>query len=161
MPPRGLRLKLPAADLHRQRCANPEAAPGREEARAGVHGEPLQVHEWVGRYALAVHEEIAAGGCVITAPTDGAAGIVPAGRHHDTHFVPAASDKRVIDFLLTVAASGLLSMEIASISSAEVGGPGEVGVVCSVAAGALCAVLVALRPRSRRLPKSAGSSASV
>lgn len=129
--PGGFKVKRRAADLHRQLCANPEAA----------LRDPLQVLDWVNLYALAVNEENAAGGRVVTAPTNGAAGIVPAVLHYYTRFVPGASDSGVIDFLLTAAAIGILYKENASISGAEVGCQGEVGVACSMAAGALCAVL--------------------
>ena len=129
--PGGFKVRRRAADLHRQLCANPEAA----------LRDPLQVLDWVNLYALAVNEENAAGGRVVTAPTNGAAGIVPAVLHYYTHFVPSANDAGVIDFLLTAAAIGLLYKENASISGAEVGCQGEVGVACSMAAGALCAVL--------------------
>ena len=129
--PGGFKVRRRAADLHRQLCANPEAA----------LRDPLQVLDWVNLYALAVNEENAAGGRVVTAPTNGAAGIVPAVLHYYTRFVPGASESRVIDFLLTAAAIGMLYKENASISGAEVGCQGEVGVACSMAAGALCAVL--------------------
>jgi L-serine dehydratase len=129
--PGGFKVRRRAADLHRQLCANPEAA----------LRDPLQVLDWVNLYALAVNEENAAGGRVVTAPTNGAAGIVPAVLHYYTRFVPGATEARVIDFLLTAAAIGILYKENASISGAEVGCQGEVGVACSMAAGALCAVL--------------------
>jgi L-serine dehydratase len=103
--------------------------------------DPLQVLDWVNLYALAVNEENAAGGRVVTAPTNGAAGIIPAVLHYYTRFVPGASDTGVTDFLLTAAAIGILYKENASISGAEVGCQGEVGVACSMAAGALCAVM--------------------
>lgn len=103
--------------------------------------DPLQVLDWVNLYALAVNEENAAGGRVVTAPTNGAAGIVPAVLHYYRRFVPAATDDGVVDFLLTAAAIGILYKENASISGAEVGCQGEVGVACSMAAGALCAVM--------------------
>jgi L-serine dehydratase len=129
--PGGFKVKRRAADLHRQLCANPEAA----------LRDPLQVLDWVNLYALAVNEENAAGGRVVTAPTNGAAGIVPAVLHYYTRFVPSATERGVIDFMLTAAAIGILYKENASISGAEVGCQGEVGVACSMAAGALCAVL--------------------
>jgi len=103
--------------------------------------DPLQVLDWVNLYALAVNEENAAGGRVVTAPTNGAAGIVPAVLHYYTRFVHGASDRGVVDFLLTAAAIGILYKENASISGAEVGCQGEVGVACSMAAGALCEVM--------------------
>ena len=102
--------------------------------------DPLVVMDWVNLYALAVNEENAAGGRVVTAPTNGAAGIIPAVLHYYTRFVEGASDAGVVDFLLTAAAIGILYKENASISGAEVGCQGEVGVACSMAAGALCAV---------------------
>jgi L-serine dehydratase len=129
--PGGFKVRRRAAALHRQLCANPEAA----------LRDPLQVLDWVNLYALAVNEENAAGGRVVTAPTNGAAGIVPAVLHYYTRFVPQATDQGVIDFLLTAAAIGILYKENASISGAEVGCQGEVGVACSMAAGALCAVM--------------------
>ena len=129
--PGGFQVKRRAAPLHRALCANPEAA----------LRDPLQVLDWVNLYALAVNEENAAGGRVVTAPTNGAAGIVPAVLHYYSRFVPHATAAGVVDFLLTAAAIGLLYKENASISGAEVGCQGEVGVACSMAAGALCAVL--------------------
>jgi L-serine dehydratase len=103
--------------------------------------DPLQVLDWVNLYALAVNEENAAGGRVVTAPTNGAAGIVPAVLHYYTRFMPGASDRGVVDFLLTAAAIGMLYKENASISGAEVGCQGEVGVACSMAAAGLAAVM--------------------
>jgi len=129
--PGGFKVRRRAAALYRQLCANPEAA----------LRDPLQVLDWVNLYALAVNEENAAGGRVVTAPTNGAAGIVPAVLHYYARFVPQATDAGVIDFLLTAAAIGMLYKENASISGAEVGCQGEVGVACSMAAGALCAVM--------------------
>jgi L-serine dehydratase len=129
--PGGFKVRRRAAGLYRQLTANPEAA----------LKDPLQVMDWVNLYALAVNEENAAGGRVVTAPTNGAAGIIPAVLHYYTRFVPGASDAGVVDFLLTAGAIGILYKENASISGAEVGCQGEVGVACSMAAGALCAVL--------------------
>ena len=129
--PGGFKVKRRAADLHRGLTAHPEAA----------LRDPLQVMDWVNLYALAVNEENAAGGRVVTAPTNGAAGIVPAVLHYYHHFIPGANEQGVFDFLLTAAAIAILYKENASISGAEVGCQGEVGVACSMAAGALCAVL--------------------
>lgn len=129
--PGGFKVKRRAAQLHRDLTANPEAA----------LRDPLQVMDWVNLYALAVNEENAAGGRVVTAPTNGAAGIVPAVLHYYSRFVHNANDDGVIDFLLTAAAIGILYKENASISGAEVGCQGEVGVACSMAAGALCQVM--------------------
>src|ERR1700760_139547 len=100
----------------------------------------LMVMDWVNLYALAVNEENAAGGRVVTAPTNGAAGIVPAVLHYYTRFVNGASDRGVVDFMLTAAAIGILYKENASISGAEVGCQGEVGVACSMAAAGLAEV---------------------
>jgi len=102
--------------------------------------DPLSVMDWVNLYAIAVNEENAAGGRVVTAPTNGAAGIIPAVLHYYDRFVPNASREGVIDFLLTAGAIGMLYKLNASISGAEVGCQGEVGVACSMAAGALAAV---------------------
>ena len=129
--PGGFQVRRRAAVLYRDLVRHPEAA----------LRDPLQVLDWVSLYALAVNEENAVGGRVVTAPTNGAAGIVPAVLHYYTRFVPGASDRGVRDFLLTAAAIGLLYKENASISGAEVGCQGEVGVACSMAAGALAAVL--------------------
>lgn len=129
--PGGFKVRRRAAALKRALTERPEEA----------LRDPLQVLDWVNLYALAVNEENAAGGRVVTAPTNGAAGIVPAVLHYYRRFVHGASDRGVVDFLLTAAAIGILYKENASISGAEVGCQGEVGVACSMAAAALCAVL--------------------
>ena len=129
--PGGLKVKRRAAGLYRQLCGNPEAA----------LRDSLSVLDWVNLYALAVNEENAFGGRVVTAPTNGAAGIVPAVLHYYMRFVPGANEDGVVRFLLTAAAIGILYKENASISGAEVGCQGEVGVACSMAAGALCEVM--------------------
>jgi len=103
--------------------------------------DPLRAMEWVNLFALAVNEENAAGGRIVTAPTNGAAGIIPAVLHYYLKFVPGADDDGVVRFLLTAAAIGILFKLNASISGAEVGCQGEVGSACSMAAGALCEVL--------------------
>jgi L-serine dehydratase len=97
--------------------------------------------EWVTLYALAVNEENASGGRVVTAPTNGAAGIVPAVLHYYADFVPGADDAGVVRFLLTAGAIGVLFKQNASISGAEVGCQGEVGSACSMAAAGLAEVL--------------------
>ncbi len=102
---------------------------------------PLDAMDWVNAYALAVNEENAAGGRVVTAPTNGAAGIVPAVLHFLLRFEPGANDDGVIRFLLTAAAIGMLYKRNASISGAEMGCQGEVGVACSMAAAGLVAAL--------------------
>lgn len=103
--------------------------------------DPLTVLDWVNLYALAVNEENAAGGRVVTAPTNGAAGIIPAVLHYYERFCPNSTRKGINDFLLTASAIGILYKENASISGAEVGCQGEVGVACSMAAGGLTAAL--------------------
>ncbi|MGY0232823.1 L-serine ammonia-lyase [Longispora urticae] len=103
--------------------------------------DPLRVMDWVTLFALAVNEENAAGGRVVTAPTNGAAGIVPAVMHYYWRFVPGATDDGIVKFLLTAAAVGVLFKENASISGAEVGCQGEVGSACSMAAAGLAEVL--------------------
>jgi L-serine dehydratase len=109
--------------------------------RTGDTADPLYAMEWVTLYALAVNEENAAGGRVVTAPTNGAAGIIPAVLHYYLRFVPGAGDDGVVRFLLTAAAVGVLFKENASISGAEVGCQGEVGSACSMAAAGLAEVL--------------------
>ena len=103
--------------------------------------DPLMALDWVDLYAIAVNEENAAGGRVVTAPTNGAAGIVPAVLRYYERFCPGATAEKIEDFLLTAAAIGSLYKRNASISGAEVGCQGEVGVACSMAAGALTEVL--------------------
>ncbi|MCL4737555.1 MAG: L-serine ammonia-lyase [Burkholderiaceae bacterium] len=129
--PGGFKVRRRAAALRRALTERPEEA----------LRDPLQVLDWVNLYALAVNEENAAGGRVVTAPTNGAAGIVPAVLHYWRRFVHGSSDAGVVDFLLTAGAIGILYKENASISGAEVGCQGEVGVACSMAAAGLCAVL--------------------
>jgi L-serine dehydratase len=129
--PGGLRVRRRAADLHRRLLESPEA---------GLR-DPLTALDWVNLYALAVNEENAAGGRVVTAPTNGAAGIIPAVLHYYARFIPAANDDGIVRFLLTAGAIGVLYKENASISGAEVGCQGEVGSACSMAAGGLTEVL--------------------
>jgi len=129
--PGGYRVRRRAGELYRGLTAHPEAG----------FSDPLQIIDWVNLYALAVNEENAAGGRVVTAPTNGAAGIIPAVLHYYHHFIPGANERGIFDFLLTAAAIAILYKKNASISGAEVGCQGEVGVACSMAAGALCAVL--------------------
>ena len=129
--PGGLNLPRRAPRLYQQLLAKPEAS----------LSDPLTALDWVTLYALAVNEENAAGGRVVTAPTNGAAGIVPAVLHYYTRFVPGADTGGVVRFLLTAAAIGVLFKENASISGAEVGCQGEVGSACSMAAGGLAEVL--------------------
>ncbi|WP_164018904.1 L-serine ammonia-lyase [Pyxidicoccus trucidator] len=129
--PGGLKVERRAAAMYQRLLSRPEA---------GLTN-PLTVLDWVNLYALAVNEENAAGGRVVTAPTNGAAGIIPAVLHYYWRFVPGANDDGVVRFLLTAGAIGVLYKENASISGAEVGCQGEVGSACSMAAGALTEVL--------------------
>jgi len=129
--PGGLKVVRRAPTLHRQLTETPEA---------GLK-DPLTALDFVSLYALAVNEENAAGGRVVTAPTNGAAGILPAVLHYYRRFVPGATDDGVVRFLLTAGAIGALYKENASISGAEVGCQGEIGVACSMAAGALAEVM--------------------
>ncbi|MER7973641.1 MULTISPECIES: L-serine ammonia-lyase [unclassified Streptomyces] len=125
--PGGLRVRRRAAVTARQLRAE---------------GDPLaHAMEWITLYAMAVNEENAAGGRVVTAPTNGAAGIIPAVLHYYINFVPGADEDGVVRFLLAAGAIGMLFKENASISGAEVGCQGEVGSACSMAAGALAEVL--------------------
>lgn len=128
--PGGMKVKRRAADLYAQLSNNPEAS----------LRDPLNIMDWVNLYALAVNEENAAGGRVVTAPTNGAAGIIPAVLHYWTRFCAGADDESVVRFLLTAGAIGTLYKKNASISGADVGCQGEVGVACSMAAGALAEV---------------------
>ncbi len=129
--PGGLRVKRRAAELYRTLSTRPEDA----------LKDQLTILDFVNVYAMAVNEENAAGGRVVTAPTNGAAGIVPAVMHYYDRFCAGASRAGIRDFLLTAGAIGLLYKENASISGAEVGCQGEVGVACSMAAAGLAAVM--------------------
>jgi L-serine dehydratase len=125
--PGGLKVRRRAANTARQLRAEGDALP--------------RAMEWVTLYAMAVNEENAAGGRVVTAPTNGAAGIIPAVLHYFMNFIPGADEDGIVRFLLAAGAIGMLFKENASISGAEVGCQGEVGSACSMAAGALAEVL--------------------
>jgi L-serine dehydratase len=125
--PGGLRVRRRAALTARQLRAEGDAA--------------SRAMEWITLYAMAVNEENAAGGRVVTAPTNGAAGIIPAVLHYYMNFIPGADEDGVVRFLLAAGAIGMLFKENASISGAEVGCQGEVGSACSMAAGALAEVM--------------------
>ena len=112
-----------------------------EKEADGLRGDPLAPLDWLTVYAMAVNEENAAGGRVVTAPTNGAAGVVPAVAHYYERFIPNSDHEGLMRFFLTSAAIGILYKENASISGAEVGCQGEVGVACSMAAGGLAAAL--------------------
>jgi L-serine dehydratase len=123
-----LKVRRRAARLHRMLVESAEHR-------------PLDVMDWVNAFALAVNEENAAGGRVVTAPTNGAAGIVPAAIAYYRRFEPGASDEGIVRFLLVAGAIGMLYKRNASISGAEMGCQGEVGVACSMAAAGLVAAL--------------------
>ena len=129
--PGGLKVKRRAPDIRAKLIARQERA----------LSDPLSVIDWVNLWALAVNEENAAGGRVVTAPTNGAAGIIPAVLRYYERFVPGADADGTARFLLVASAIGSLFKENASISGAEVGCQGEVGVACSMAAAGLTAVL--------------------
>jgi L-serine dehydratase len=127
--PGGLQVKRRAPSLYRELQ---KQAPGHDA---------LYALDWVNLYALSVNEENAAGGRVVTAPTNGAAGIIPAVLQYYQTFIPGASSEGIVEFLLTAGAVGILYMMNASISGAEVGCQGEVGVACSMAAAGLTAAM--------------------
>ena len=129
--PGGLKVKRRAPSLYRHLS---------QQDKTG-NQDPLQIIDWVNLYALAVNEENAAGGRVVTAPTNGAAGIIPAVLSYYDHFIPGSNEDGIIEFLLTAGAIGILYLLNASISGAEVGCQGEVGVACSMAAGGLTAAV--------------------
>ncbi|AXJ08621.1 L-serine ammonia-lyase [Arthrobacter sp. PM3] len=141
--PGGLNVTRRAPSLFRTLAASAASAQAAAAAAspAQVPADPLLAMEWVNLFALAVNEENAAGGRIVTAPTNGAAGIVPAVLHYYVKFVPGANDDGVVRFLLAAAAVGILFKINASISGAEVGCQGEVGSACSMAAAGLCEVL--------------------
>lgn len=129
--PGGLNVKRRANELFEELKNSPEAA----------FKDQLTVMDWVNLFAIAVNEENAAGGRVVTAPTNGAAGVIPAVLAYYDRFVHGSNRQGIYDFLATSAAIGMLYKKNASISAAEVGCQGEIGVACSMAAGALCAVM--------------------
>jgi L-serine dehydratase len=127
--------------LEVRRRAHRLAARLHEKEANGLRGDPLAPLDWVTVYAMAVNEENAAGGRVVTAPTNGAAGVVPAVAHYYTRFISEADHEGLLRYFLTSAAIGILYKENASISGAEVGCQGEVGVACSMAAGGLVSAI--------------------
>ena len=129
--PGGLKVHRRAPSLHRELSQSSESA----------DRDPLKIIDWVNLYALAVNEENAAGGRVVTAPTNGAAGIIPAVLNYYINFIHNSNEDGIIEFLLTAGAIGILYVLNASISGAEVGCQGEVGVACSMAAGGLTAAM--------------------
>jgi L-serine dehydratase len=164
--PGRLQVRRRAADLYARLTADagPSTGPGRvttgarrvgtgsglaarsfQPAEMGstvvLEADPLQALDWVTLWALAVNEENASGGRVVTAPTNGAAGIIPAVLHYAVTFVPGVDDDEIVRFLLVAGALGSIYQQTASISGAEVGCQGEVGTACSMAAGALAEIL--------------------
>ncbi|CAM3543116.1 L-serine ammonia-lyase [Halomonas lysinitropha] len=131
--PGGLEVRRRAASLHRRLLA----MDGDESLIAST----FSAMDWVNVFALAVNEENAAGGRMVTAPTNGAAGIIPAVLHYYMKFQPDACEREVVDFLLTAGAVGILCKKNASISGAEVGCQGEVGSACAMAAAGLAEVM--------------------
>ncbi len=130
--PGGLNVRRRAARLHRSL---------QELGKPNVIGSTLSAMEWVNLFALAVNEENAAGGRMVTAPTNGAAGIIPAVLHYFMKFSEAVTDANVVDYFLGAAAVGILCKKNASISGAEVGCQGEVGSACAMAAAGLAEIL--------------------
>ena len=127
--PGGLKVKRRSAELYRKLTTRPDPS------------DPFVVMDWVNLYALAVNEENAAGGRVVTAPTNGAAGVIPAVMHYYANHVPGTDEDGIVRYLLTAGAIGVIYKECASISGAEVGCQGEVGSACSMAAAGLTEVL--------------------
>ncbi len=130
--PGGLNVRRRAAKVHRSL---------QELGKPNVIGSTLSAMEWVNLFALAVNEENAAGGRMVTAPTNGAAGIIPAVLHYFMKFSEAVTDANVVDYFLSAAAVGILCKKNASISGAEVGCQGEVGSACAMAAAGLAEIL--------------------
>ena len=130
--PGGLNVKRRAADLYSKLSSLDSVQ---------VITPQLSAMDWVNLYALAVNEENAAGGRIVTAPTNGAAGIMPAVLHYYDNFYPSADDKGIVSFVLAAAAVGILCKLNASISGAEVGCQGEVGSACAMAAAGLAEVI--------------------
>ena len=129
--PGGLKVRRRAADLYQRLVSSENGDPH----------DPLVAMDWVTLWALAVNEENASGGRVVTAPTNGAAGIIPAVLHYAVRFVPGTDDDAIVRYLLVAGALGAIYQQTASISGAEVGCQGEVGTACSMAAGALAELL--------------------
>lgn len=127
--PGGLKVRRRAGDMFRRLLLEPDST------------DPLRGMDWLALYALSVSEENAAGGRVVTAPTNGAAGIIPAVLYYYDRYIPGATNDGVIRFLLTAGAFGIILKENASISGAEVGCQGEVGSACAMAAAGMTAVL--------------------
>jgi L-serine dehydratase len=139
--PGGLKVRRRAAALARRLKEKEAAFAASSSAPANMPTDPLAPLDWLTVYAMAVNEENAAGGRVVTAPTNGAAGVIPAVAQYYCNFIKDADREGLLRYFLTSAAIGVLYKENASISGAEVGCQGEVGVACSMAAGGLAAAL--------------------
>jgi L-serine dehydratase len=140
--PGGLKVTRRAYALHQRLTGKqPSAEVSSQRPSADLISRTFPAMDWVNLYALAVNEENAAGGRVVTAPTNGAAGIIPAVLHYYVRFQPAGNDDDIVTFLLTATAIGCLFKRNASISGAEVGCQGEVGAACSMAAAGLAAIM--------------------
>jgi L-serine dehydratase len=138
---------LPGGLRVRRRAKRLAARLEGQAANGKASGDPLAPLDWVTVYAMAVNEENAAGGRVVTAPTNGAAGVIPAVAHYYRNYIPGADEAGILRYFLTSAAIGILYKENASISGAEVGCQGEVGVACSMAAGGLVAAMGGTNPQ--------------
>ena len=126
--PGGLNVRRRAPGLYKELMENPEPT-------------PAEMMDWVSLFAMSVNEENAAGSRIVTAPTNGAAGVIPAVMHYCQRFRKDFNEDKIITFLLTAGAIGILYKEGASLSAAEVGCQGEIGVACSMAAAGLAAVM--------------------
>jgi L-serine dehydratase len=138
---------LPGGLRVRRRAKRLAARLQQQQATGKGTGDPLAPLDWVTIYAMAVNEENAAGSRVVTAPTNGAAGVIPAVAHYYRNYVSGADEEGTLRYFLTSAAIGILYKENASISGAEVGCQGEVGVACSMAAGGLAAAMGGTNPQ--------------
>ncbi|HEY2003117.1 MAG TPA: L-serine ammonia-lyase, partial [Acidobacteriaceae bacterium] len=138
---------LPGGLRVRRRAKRLAARLQQQQAAGKGTGDPLAPLDWVTIYAMAVNEENAAGSRVVTAPTNGAAGVIPAVAHYYQNYVSGADEAGILRYFLTSAAIGILYKENASISGAEVGCQGEVGVACSMAAGGLAAAMGGTNPQ--------------
>ncbi len=139
--PGGLRVRRRAAEMYDRLVSEADGLAARDPLEVPGPVDPLSALDWVSLWALAVNEENASGGRVVTAPTNGAAGIIPAVLHYAVRFVPGTDDDGIVRFLLVAGAIGAIYQQTASISGAEVGCQGEVGTACSMAAAALTEIL--------------------
>ena len=139
--PGGLKVRRRAAELRATLDGRADVDAAATALGEVSRADPLAALDWLTVWALAVNEENASGGRIVTAPTNGAAGVIPAVLHYAVTFLPGPTEDTVVRFLLTAGAIAAIYQQTASISGAEVGCQGEVGTACSMAAGALAAVL--------------------